>query len=209
MRPLSRFLTPLVVALATSAPTSALLIAQTAQSERPQTAAPAAQPAAPRIKLTGLPYFGTVSTQLYRGAQPQNDGFVELKKMGIDIVVNFRHEPDAIARERAVVEGQGMRYVTIPWRGKQDPKTEQVAEFLELLRANANKKVFAHCERGAERTGVMVACYRMSSENWTPERALNEMEKFRFRGLRFGHLKKFVRDFPSLLLSDPFLKTIG
>jgi protein tyrosine/serine phosphatase len=102
-----------------------------------------------------------------------------------------------------------MRYVSIPWRGKQDPKTEQVAEFLELLRANPNKKVFAHCERGAERTGVMVACYRMSSENWTPERALNEMEKFRFRGLRFGHLKKFVRDFPMLLLSDPFLKTIS
>ncbi len=94
-------------------------------------------------------------------------GFAELKKLGIGIVVNLRHEPDEIARERGLVEQQGMQYVSIPWRGKQDPKTEQVAQFLELLRANPDKKVFVHCERGAERTGVMVACYRMSSEQWT------------------------------------------
>ena len=146
---------------------------------------------------------------LPRRAARAHPGFAELKKQGIHIVVNLRHEPDEIARERGLVEQQGMGYVSIPWRGKQDPKTEQVAQFLELLRANPNKKVFVHCERGAERTGVMVACYRMSSEQWTPEQALNEMEAFRFRGLRFGHLKKFVRAFPGLLLNDPFLKTLA
>ena len=51
------------------------------------------------------------------------------------------------------------------------PKTEDVAHFLELLRASPDKKVFVHCERGAERTGVMVACYRISSERWTADQA--------------------------------------
>jgi protein tyrosine/serine phosphatase len=156
-----------------------------------------------------LPNFGSVSNQLYRGAQPADGGFAELKKRGIDIVVNLRHEPDEIVRERALVEAQGMRYVSIPWRGKQDPKTEQVAQFLSLLRENPDRRVFVHCERGAERTGVMVACYRMSREQWSPEQALNEMEAFRFRGLLFGHLKRFVRAFPGLFQSDSFLKPIG
>ncbi|HSC28090.1 MAG TPA: protein-tyrosine phosphatase family protein, partial [Vicinamibacterales bacterium] len=102
-----------------------------------------------------------------------------------------------------------MQYVSIPWRGSQDPDTRQVAQFMELLHANPDKRVFVHCQRGAERTGVMVACYRIGMENWTPEQALDEMEAFRFRGLRFGHLKKFVRAFPSLLLSDPLLKALG
>jgi hypothetical protein len=31
------------------------------------------------------------------------------------------------------------------------------------------------------------------------------MELFGFRGWRFGHLKKFVREFPSLLQSNPLL----
>ena len=205
----SRFLGLLFVALAVWVPAIAQTPAQPAPPARSRTAEAAAPSPTARVKLTGLPHFGTVSTQLFRGAQPEHPGFAELKKQGIDIVVNLRHEPDEIARERGLVEQQGMGYVSIPWRGKQDPKTEQVAQFLELLRANPNKKVFVHCERGAERTGVMVACYRMSSEQWTPEQALNEMEAFRFRGLRFGHLKKFVRAFPGLLLNDPFLKTLA
>jgi hypothetical protein len=94
---------------------------------------------------------------------------------------------------------------SIPWRGSNNPTLEQIVQFLELLRANPDKKVFVHCQRGAERTGVMVASYRMSHDNWTGEQALNEMELFGFRGLRFGHLKKFVREFPSLLQSNPLL----
>ena len=200
----SPFAPSFLIALAVSS----LTAAQSAP-EHPQTAETATSAPAPRVKLTGLPYFGTVSTQLYRGAQPEDSGFAELKKLGIGIVVNLRHEPDEIARERGLVEQQGMQYVSIPWRGKQDPKTENVAQFLELLRASPDKKVFVHCERGAERTGVMVACYRISSDRWTAEQALNEMETFRFRGLLFGHLKKFVRAFPGLLLNDPFLKTLA
>jgi protein tyrosine/serine phosphatase len=153
-----------------------------------------------------LPNFGIVSEQLSRGAQPENSGFVELKKLGIDIVVNLRHETDWIARERKLVEAQGMRYVSIPWRGRQNPSTEQVAQFLDVLRDNPDRKVFVHCQRGAERTGVMVASYRMSRERWTPERALTEMGTFHFRAGRFAHLERFVREFPSLLLRDPFLK---
>ena len=205
----SRFLGFYFIALAVWVPALAQTPAQPSQPARPQTAGTAAPAPAARVKLTGLPYFGNVSTQLYRGAQPQDTGFAELKKLGIGIVVNLRHEPDEIARERGLVEQQGMQYVSIPWRGKQDPKTEDVAQFLELLRASPDKKVFVHCERGAERTGVMVACYRISSERWTAEQALNEMEAFRFRGLLFGHLKKFVRAFPGLLLNDPFLKTLA
>jgi protein tyrosine/serine phosphatase len=158
-----------------------------------------AQPA-PR---PGLRNFGVVNAQLYRGGQPENAGFAELKKMGVGVVVNLRHEPDEIARERALVEAQGMRYVSIPWRGKQDPNTEQVAQFLELIRDNPDGKVFVHCERGAERTGVMVACYRVSRDRWTVDQALAEMEKFGFRGLRFGHLKRFVREFAARLQRVP------
>jgi len=201
MRRPSPFVPSFLIALAVSSLTAAQSAPERQQTAETATPAPA--------KLTGLPYFGTVSTQLYRGAQPVDSGFAELKKLGIGIVVNLRHEPDEIARERGLVEQQGMQYVSIPWRGKQDPKTEQVAQFLELLRASPGKKVFVHCERGAERTGVMVACYRISSERWTAEQALNEMEAFRFRGLLFGHLKKFVRAFPGLLLNDPFLKTLA
>lgn len=166
---------------------------------------PAAAQVAKPVQQPGLPRFGTVTSHLYRGGQPETRGFAELKGLGIDLVVNLRNEPDEIARERAVVEAQGLRYASIPWRGKENPKPEQVAEFLALLRANSDKKVFVHCERGSERTGVMIACFRMSTERWTPEQALAEMAAFGFRRFGFGHLKRFVREFPTLLTRDPLL----
>lgn len=203
----SRAAACLVAAMAAWAPFSTETSARSSATVQSVGTAPAA--AALRLQLPGLPQYGAVSSQLYRGAQPNDGGFTELKKRGIGIVVNLRHEPGEIARERLLVEQQGMQYVSIPWRGKQDPQIGQVAQFLNLLRTNPDKKVFVHCERGAERTGVMVACYRIAAARWTADQALNEMETFRFRGLRFGHLKKFVRAFPSLLLSDPFLTDVG
>jgi protein tyrosine/serine phosphatase len=160
---------------------------------------------AQKVQLAGLPNFGRISQQLSRGGQPNPVGFEELKRMGIDIVVNLRTETDEIAREQTLVQKQGMQYVSLPWRGSDTPSIAQIVQFLELLRANSDKKVFVHCHRGAERTGVMVASYRISHDHWSGEQALTEMEWFGFRGMRYAHLKEFVRDFSSLLLSDPTL----
>lgn len=199
----------LLVALAIqAAPIAAVARPRALQSNQPPAIGSPARPA-PAARDAGLPNFGVVSEQLYRGAQPEDRGFAELAQLGIAIVVNFRHEREAIARERTLVEGLGMQYVSIPWRGHDDPNIAQVAQFLRLLRDNPQRKVFVHCRRGAERTGVMVACYRISRQQWTPEQALAEMEAFGFRR-RFGNLSRFVREFPSLLLRDPALgSTMG
>jgi protein tyrosine/serine phosphatase len=179
-----------------------------AQSHAQLPTGSSAAPPAPREGYAGLPNFGVVSDQLYRGAQPDESGFAELARRGIAIVVNLRHESGRIARERTLVESLGMHYVSIPWRGHDDPKPEQVAQFLRLLGDNPQRKVFVHCRRGAERTGVMVACYRIAREQWTPERAQAEMDAFGFRR-RFAHLTRFVREFPTLLLGDPALKSMS
>jgi protein tyrosine phosphatase (PTP) superfamily phosphohydrolase (DUF442 family) len=199
----------LLVALAVGArPVVGVVHPPAVQSQTPPPTGSAGSPSASRLRYAGLPNFGVVSDQLYRGAQPDESGFAELARLGIAIVVNLRHERDRIARERTLVEGLGMHYVSIPWRGHDDPNPVQVAQFLRLLRDNPQRKVFVHCQRGAERTGVMVACHRISREQWTPERAQAEMEVFGFRR-RFAHLTRFVKAFPTLLLRDPVLKTFG
>ena len=164
----------------------------------PNPASPVQAPAptwAQPVKVPGLPNFARISKQLLRGGQPNAAGFEALKEIGVAIVVNLRHEGVEIERERALVQAQGMQDVSIPWRGSNEPDAGQIAEFLEVLRANADKQIFVHCQRGAERTGVMAACYRISVDKWTAEQALQEMEQFGFRGLRFRHLKKFVREY--------------
>jgi len=149
-----------------------------------------------KLQLHGVANFGEVTPTLYRGAQPTAEGLENLKVFGVQAVVNFRNEPERIAAERRIVERLGMRYVSIPWRGRDKPSDAQVAEFLSFLQANPGTRIYVHCRRGAERTGLMVAAFRMTTQGWTPSQALAEMETFGFRGFRFRHLKRYVKEFP-------------
>ena len=45
---------------------------------------------AEEINLPGVPNFHKVSENLYRGAQPTNEGFEQLEKLGVKTVVNLR-----------------------------------------------------------------------------------------------------------------------
>ena len=156
----------------------------------------------------GVPNFGEVTPLLYRGGQPTEEGFQGLKKLGVEIVVNFRNEPERIEAERRQVEALNMRYASIPWSSWHRPNDQQVADFLELLRANPQKKIFVHCHHGADRTGVMIAAYRIAVEHWTPPQAIAEMDAFHFHRLWLHHLKRYVEDFPHLLAADPNFRAL-
>lgn len=173
----------------------------------PTTAAAGAFSApAEKLERDGLPNLGCIGQHLCRSGQPEAKGYDALKNFGVAIVVNLRDNPKKDEREQ--VESRGMRYVHIPWNAFDRPDNGQVAEFLHLLRANPEKKILVHCRRGAERTGVMIAAFRIAEQGWTAEQALDEMEDFKFRGFWFRHLKNYVRRFPALLTSEPALQSL-
>lgn len=176
--------------------------AQQPAGDASQNSAPAA---AEKLEQPGLPNLGRVGLKLYRGGQPEGEGYDALRNLGVGVVVNLNTSKDGIRKEQAEVEARGMRYVSIPWNSRKAPSREQVAAFFRVVHENPEAQIFVHCRRGAERTGVMIAAYRMAEEGWTPEQALAEMEQFKFRGFWFRHLKRYVRQFPVLLEDDPAL----
>jgi protein tyrosine phosphatase (PTP) superfamily phosphohydrolase (DUF442 family) len=129
-----------------------------------------------KLPLVGVPNFGEVTSQLLRGGQPTHEGFEELSKRGVGLVINLRGDSRV---EHEQVEKLGMQYVSIPWHCAY-PKDARVAEFLKVLRANPDKKIFVHCRLGIDRTGLMIASYRMSEQGWSPARAHREMAAFGF-----------------------------
>ncbi len=180
-------------------------------------ARPAATPQAPainpqhstpsRIRLEGVPNFGKVTPKLYRGGQPSKKGFENLAKQGIDIVVDVRGSREG---ERKEVTKLGMQYVAIPWHCYN--KSDAVfARFLMLLRENPSKKVFVHCRLGDDRTGMMIAAYRMVEESWTAAEARKEMEKFGFapwHHLICPGLASYEANFPQRFQTSPAFQTL-
>jgi tyrosine-protein phosphatase SIW14 len=178
-----------------------------AQTVAPASAPPVAQPAyGQKLHIAGLPNAGKISDHFYRGAQPKEMGFSELKKLGITTIIDLRGENrERITWERKLAESLGMRFVNIPVSGWSAPTDEQVVQFLSLLRSEPGQKVFVHCRLGEDRTAVFTAVYRMASEKWSAEQALKEMYFFGFNGFWHPAMKSFVRDFPSRLNSAPAL----
>jgi hypothetical protein len=159
-------------------------------------------------KVKGVPNFGKVTPTLFRGAQPSEKGFEELAKMGVDIVVDARGE--RAASEGKEVSRLGMKYVAIPWHCPF-PRDDVFARFLKLVRENPDKKVFVHCRLGDDRTGMMVAAFRMADEGWTADEALLEMQFFGFtRAHHFicPRLAPYEQSFPKRLKTDPELESL-
>ena len=158
-----------------------------------------------RIVLSGVPNAGEVTPFLYRGAQPSLDGFQQLKTMGVELVVDLRLTGKD--KERKQVTGLGMQYVSIPWHC-YFPNDKVIAKFLMLLREHPQKKVFVHCRYGDDRTGMMIAAYRMANEGWTPEEARKEMEVFGFHHLVCPALGRYEQHFPEHWKNSAEFRTV-
>jgi protein tyrosine/serine phosphatase len=129
-----------------------------------------AQPVQPPA---GVDNFHVVNERIYRGAQPSQAGIQALAKMGVKTVIDLR-EADQAAAERQLVEAAGMRFVSVPMHGMEKPNPAAVAQVLAVFNDKDAGTVFVHCRRGADRTGTVVACYRISHDHWENHRALAE-----------------------------------
>jgi tyrosine-protein phosphatase SIW14 len=158
---------------------------------------------AEKLKMAGVRNAGKVSEMLLRGAQPSARGLAELKKLGVTTIVDLRGNSGPVAWERAQAESLGMRFVNIPVLGWSAPDDAQVALFLKIVQQDPTQKIFVHCYYGEDRTGVMVAAYRIAEQNWTAGQAAAEMNSFGFHYHLYPGMKSYVREFPAKFGSDP------
>src|SRR6202047_3476619 len=158
---------------------------------------------AEKLKVAGVPRAGRISDVLFRGAQPSAQGLAELKKLGITTIVDLRGNRGPVAFERRQAETLGMRFIDIPVLGWSTPSNEQVAQFLKLFKDDPQQKIFVHCYYGEDRSGVMVAAYRIAQQNWTADQAIAEMYSFGFHYHLYPGMKSFVREFPASFAADP------
>lgn len=140
--------------------------------------------AAVRGLHASIPNFAVVSPSLLRGGQPREGGLAALKNAGVKTIVNLRDGEDDIAEEAEVARSLGLKYVSIPLSVFGGVKKEEIRQFLSIV--DSDEPVFVHCRQGQDRTGTMVAMYRMTQQSWTPERAYEEMRKYGFHPIFLG-----------------------
>src|SRR5207249_10806991 len=138
--------------------------------------------------------FGKMDDRFYRGAQPDESDYKDLKALGVKTVIDLQDHPTSY--ERRAVEALGMSYVNIPMSDSSYPEEAQVSAFLKLVNDHATGTMFVHCAGGRHRTGVMGAVYRYNVNHWNYDQVYAELKDYDFY-TRFGHgdLKTFVEDY--------------
>jgi len=142
----------------------------------------------------GVPNFHQVDNHIYRGGQPNDNGWQSLSKLGVKTVIDLRHDSRTANAEKHAVESAGMRYISVPMNGILAPPDEQIHKVLSLLDAAADGLVFVHCRRGADRTGTVIACYRMTHDHWRNQKALDEAKSLGMSWTEVG-MKRYILNF--------------
>lgn len=142
----------------------------------------------------GIENFYQVDGHVYRGAQPDESGFQYLAKIGVKTILDLRESDDRSLQEEQMVTALGLKYVNVAMTGLTPPTPEQITKILALLEDTGNGAVFVHCKRGADRTGAVIAAYRIARDNWSNDRALEEAKSDGMSSFQFPR-KAFIRDF--------------
>jgi tyrosine-protein phosphatase SIW14 len=121
-----------------------------------------------------------VTPELYRSEQPSDAEMRALETFGIKAVLNLRNwhsDTDEVKGTTIIVS-----------EVKTDAGDMTYAQLVVALKAliDAPKPALVHCWHGSDRTGTVVAGWRVAMQGWSPADALDEM---RYGG--FGHHEMF------------------
>jgi len=122
------------------------------------------------VDLPHTENFYRITPNLYRAAQPSAEAFQEYEKFGIKTVINLRSKN---SDRKYLKGGSTLRLIEVPMKA-WDVDDDEVIAVMRLIK-NEPGPILIHCQHGADRTGIMVAMYRLVFENWTREEALDEL----------------------------------
>lgn len=143
---------------------------------------------------TELPRFKQVSERLSRGAQPRDGGLSRLRDLGINTVINLRGASAQTRAQEAEARALGLNYFNVGLPNWGRPQDARVRRILEIIAAPENGRVFIHCRTGVDRTGTIVAIYRMTHDGWSANDALAEADRNGMRRTQFW-MRDYAEDY--------------
>lgn len=124
---------------------------------------------ATKVESSSLRNLYKLNDSIYRSAQPGSSAIELMTSLGIKTILNLRNDRSDIA----IFHSSFFQTQQIKMRAGNFTDAEIISS-LRMIK-NAPKPILVHCRYGADRTGVVLAMYLIIFENWTKEKALDEL----------------------------------
>lgn len=123
---------------------------------------------AERIELRGFNNLFKIDEDLYRAEQPNTKDMLVLQQFGIKSILNLRLiQNDNYEARKTFLK---LNHVSV---NTFKMSYNQVLESIRII-DSAEKPILIHCLHGSDRTGVVVAVYRIVKQGWAKEEAIAE-----------------------------------
>ena len=111
-----------------------------------------------------------VDSGVYRCARPDASACAELKQLGIGEVLNLCY---LAGNDKSVLSAGLTQHRVKLLAGKISE--EKVVDALRIIK-NRQSPIVVHCKHGADRTGLIIALYRIVFQDWSKDAAIEELE---------------------------------
>lgn len=124
------------------------------------------------VLSTELGNWHKVDDLVYRSEQPDEEGMRELADFGIKRVLNLRnfHSDEDELKD----SGATLTLYRVPMQA-EDITDDEVIAALKAIKVS-DSPILVHCWHGSDRTGTVIAMYRIICQGWTRQAALDELE---------------------------------
>ena len=109
----------------------------------------------PIVHVKQIENFHKVDKKLYRSAQPSKEAFIVLQKYGIKNDLDLRQWHD----DKSLLKGLNIRHIPLPLNASKVTYQDLVKAVAIIEKTKG--KTLVHCLHGSDRTGVVVAAYRI------------------------------------------------
>ncbi len=130
------------------------------------------------INCRGVSNLYRVTAVLYRSAQPTAEGVRAASRyLNVRTIINL--QDDFKDEQLGIAPSRSLRLVQIPISSFDIPADHgrNLIEAVEAVEKYIRYgPVLVHCSRGADRTGAVIALFRMRNQRWKTDTAIREME---------------------------------
>jgi tyrosine-protein phosphatase SIW14 len=126
-----------------------------------------------------------VNYNIYRSAQPSKDAMQQLSQVRYNDVLNLRR----VNKDNRFAKGSEVQIHHLPIKTRK-MKEDDIVQALKII-DDSHYAILVHCKHGADRTGTVIAAYRIIYQDWKKDEAIIEM-----RNPKFGYHEKL---FPKLV----------
>jgi protein tyrosine/serine phosphatase len=124
------------------------------------------------------PYQAEVCPWIWRGSKVNQEQLKDLKKRGFRLIISLCSKNQKNAKICEKVELKYLQFTVCD--NQLEP--EEVNAFISIMKAIEKTKVYCpiyiYCEDGREKTGIMIACYRVKAMGWKVEDAIKEAKEY-------------------------------